>query len=54
MYTLRDIFNLIEKYRHSEVCDIICDCEECNLYSWCKMDSYILSSQYILNGEYYG
>ena len=55
MYTIKDIFNLIRVYHDSEICDIMIGCIDCNLYKkWCKMNTYILAYDYILNGEYYG
>lgn len=55
MYTIKDIYNLIRAYHDAEICDIMTGCDNCNLYKkWCKMDSYMLSYDYITNGEYYG
>lgn len=55
MYTIKDIYNLIRAYHDAEICDIMTGCDNCNLYKkWCKMHSYILSYDYITNGEYYG
>lgn len=54
MKTYKDIMDMIAISYYTEVCGKDGSCYDCAKFSWCYVDSYILSMSYIAKGVYYG
>ena len=55
MKTIEDIIDIVTKiyFTESQKCKVG-SCYDCKKLSWCYIDSYLITMDYIARGNYYG